>query len=357
MAIDWNFLQSVEGKENTTYIPMSNGKVIQNSGVTVGTGVDLGQQSAARLRKIGVSEDIINKLKPFFGKTKQDAVKARDKHGDVTLSDEEVFAIDEALKRDTLKRVKSWYNKDNKLGQDWSDLSDRQQTVVLSTFYNHGLDGAPNFKKQVETGDWTGAIENLRNFYSSKDNELHSRRVKEAQYLAGLPPEEIDGIDGDITSAAVEKFKNTVGVSTPDQVRPEQPQIGSLEYVDNMMAMLRGQLEGSQRDSQAPSRGRTEPEPAQPEVEPEEQQFTEAELSLIESSVDYSSEASGEQPGKEPEYTPEEIRLIERATGVPLEREEPARRATGTTETEEPVRVEPTGGQDDSSKDPIFGIF
>lgn len=360
MAIDWNFLQSVEGKENTTYVPQKNGKAIQESGVTIGTGVDLGAQSRAKFEKLGISEDIIKKLEPFFKKKKDKALKALEEEGPVTLEDEEVFAIDEALKKDTLKRVKSWYNKDNKLGQDWSDLSDRQQTVVLSTFYNHGLDGAPNFKKQVETGDWTGAIENLRNFYPSKDNELHERRVKEAQYLAGLPPEQIDGIDGDITAEAVEKFKNTVGVSTPDQVRPEQPDIGSLEYFDNMMAMVRERQGSSQRGSQTPSEPRMEPEP---EPEEPEQEFTEAEESLIESAVGYSPEASADEAGEEPEFTPAEQMLIERASGgrkkeEPAEEREPQReqRATGTRETEEPVRAETTGGQDDG-RDPIFGIF
>lgn len=346
MAIDWNFLQKVEGKENTAYVPQKNGKAIQNSGVTIGTGVDLGQQTKARFQKLGVPQELIDKLSPFFGKTQDKALKALDKAGEVTLSDEEIFTIDEALKKETLRETKAWYNKNNTLGQDWSDLSDRQQTVVLSVRYNHGPKGAPNFYKQVENGKWSDAIENLRSFYSSEDNELHSRRVKEAQYLAGLSGPAVDGIDGPQTAAAVEQFKNTVGVSTPDQVQPEQPQIGSAEYLDNLMQTLRAKLEGPQRGSQTPSRGDTEAQPTESE-DAAQSRWTETEEALINAAV------NAEAPVTEKVVAEEGVE--EEKAWTPLE-EQLIQRATGTVETEEPVRVEDKG-EEFGDKDPIFGIF
>lgn len=351
MAIDWTFLQEVEGKENTAYVPMQDGKAIQNSGVTIGTGVDLGQQSKARFEKLGVSQEIIAKLDPFFGKTQDKALKALDSAGDVTLSDEEVFAVDQALKKETLRETKSWYNKNNTIGQDWADLSDRQQTVVLSVRYNHGPKGAPNFYKQVASGQWSDAIDNLRKFYPSVDNELHGRRLKEAQYLAGLPKEERDGVDGPTTAKAIETFKNTVGVSTPDQVRPEQPQIGSTAYLDNLMQTLKSNLDSSQRGSQTPSRGRKDPDQ-------ELDKLLEGSLSGVERrkagekklEQTYNEVKSEEEPRKWSKKDEKAISEIDRMLSgevIKVNQEKPAPK-----EKQEPVERE----QDDS-KDPIFGIF
>lgn len=347
MAIDWNFLLQVEGKENKPYVPMRGGKAVQQSGVTVGTGVDLGAQSEAKLRRLGVSDEIIEKLKPFFGKKQDKAIKALENNPDVILEDDEVLELDRAIKSYTLRQVKSWYNKDNKLGQDWGDLSDRQQTVVLSVFYNHGLDGAPNFKRQIEEGDWSAAIDNLRNFYSSPTNELHSRRVKEAQYLAGLSGSQVDGIDGPQTAQAVENFKNTVGVMTPDQPTPQQPVVDPLTFTDNFMAMFEEMLNTRQRASQEVS----EPVTADTEVRlgesedaaaqrGEVSQFTEAEEALINAAV--STPVEDKPAEEEIEWTLAEQNLLERASG--------------TVETAPPVYAEPREGIDDS-KDPIYGIF
>lgn len=339
MAIDWAFLQKVEGKENTTYVPMSNGKVIQNSGVTVGTGVDLGQQSASRFRKLGVPEEIINKLSPFFGKHKENAVKALEKNGKVTLSDEEVFAIDEALKKETLRETKRWYNKTNTMDQDWSDLNDRQQTVILSVRYNHGPTGAPNFYRQVSSGDWSAAIDNLRNFYSSKDNQLWSRRVKEAQYLAGLPLKEVDGIDGPMTEKAVEKFKNTVGVSSPDQVRPEQPQIGSVGYLDNIMALVQGATR----------------QPSEATRDPIEELSKMVDEDLSQEEIISRGERRLAQTYKEvtqKKFSEEDEKKIKELMAM----DEPVILRETTNPVQEEQQVEETPPSD-PSKDPIYGLF
>src|SRR5690554_2494257 len=188
MAIDWGFLGEVEGSAiNRAYIPMKDGKPIQQSGVTVGTGVDLGAQTEDNLKKIGVSPALIKKLKPYLRKKKDKAVEALEEFGDLQLDDTEVQELDNAVKQSHLKFVRNWFNKNNKKGMDWSDLTDRQQTVVLSVQYNHGLKALKeyDFGEQVANNEWDKVAENLQNFYQSPDNELHSRRIKELQYLVG----------------------------------------------------------------------------------------------------------------------------------------------------------------------------
>jgi GH24 family phage-related lysozyme (muramidase) len=358
MAVDWTFLQEVEGQENTTYIPMEDGKPIQNSGVTIGTGVDLGQQSKAKFEKLGLPDELINKLAPFFGKTQDKAVKALEKNGEVTLDDDEILAIDKALKKATLEETKKWYNKTNTMDQDWSDLSDQQQTVILSVRYNHGPAGAPNFYRQVTSGDWTAAVDNLLNFYPSKDNELHERRVKEAQYLSGLPLEEIDGIVGPITTAAVEKFKNTVGVSSPDQVRPEQPQIGSVAYINNLMEIIRKARKTGAQAATEPS-GRTDREKRIDQLLKESlgdtrrQTIARGERRLEQTYNEVLAEEEGESFSKKEEKNIQ--RAMELMGGKPRKSEKVVLRETTNPPKEQPQETEERPRDD--SKDPIYGIF
>jgi len=69
------------GVKTKAYIPMDGNKPAGRSGVTIGRGVDLGQHTATKLRRIGFSEDLIKKFKPFLGKQKGEALKAWEKSG------------------------------------------------------------------------------------------------------------------------------------------------------------------------------------------------------------------------------------------------------------------------------------
>lgn len=49
--IDWKFIAAREGAEVLIgYVPMKNGKVFGISGVTIATGVDLGQRNESDLK-------------------------------------------------------------------------------------------------------------------------------------------------------------------------------------------------------------------------------------------------------------------------------------------------------------------
>ena len=68
-GIDWGFIAELEGESRTEgYVPTERGtgKVLGHSGVTVGTGFDLGQHGEADLRRMGISEELITKLHPYL---------------------------------------------------------------------------------------------------------------------------------------------------------------------------------------------------------------------------------------------------------------------------------------------------
>jgi len=76
-TINGGFIREREGFTTNGVVPKDKqGNPFDKSGVTVGNGVDLGAQSAEKLRALGVDEDTIKVLSPYFGKQGQAAVDA-----------------------------------------------------------------------------------------------------------------------------------------------------------------------------------------------------------------------------------------------------------------------------------------
>jgi hypothetical protein len=116
--IDFNFISRLEGGRHTRgYVPNPE---TSRSGVTVGTGVDLGQM------------------------------------GDQDLVDETADV-------------------------SFEDLPDGVQTVIASVAFQYGSlqKRTPNFWRQITSGDWQGAYRNLQNF----GDDYGTRRKKEAVLL------------------------------------------------------------------------------------------------------------------------------------------------------------------------------
>ena len=71
--------QNEGGNILTGYVPIDkDGNAIGQSGVTIGIGVDLGQQSASGLAAMGVSPDLIDTLSPYLGLKGDAAIDALD---------------------------------------------------------------------------------------------------------------------------------------------------------------------------------------------------------------------------------------------------------------------------------------
>src|SRR6185503_18482812 len=72
MTIDWKFIGTLEGAGILKgYVPVSK---TSNSGVTIATGVDLGQASEQQIDNWAIDDSLKTKLKPYCGLKKQDAV-------------------------------------------------------------------------------------------------------------------------------------------------------------------------------------------------------------------------------------------------------------------------------------------
>lgn len=180
--IDLDFLGELEGYETKGYVPGKGKK----SGVTIGIGIDLGQQSEKGLLDAGLTPDTVRKLKPYLG-LKGDSARAKLKKHPLVLDDETTKYITRNVINDNIDKLREKFNK----GSDtkFEDLTRAQQTVVFSVTHQYGLDGAPKFFRKAQGGKWNAVKDELLNFVSKEAiargvEAYPTRRKKEADFLS-----------------------------------------------------------------------------------------------------------------------------------------------------------------------------
>ena len=178
LAVDFGFINRLEGRRVLKgYVPEPE---VSNSGVTIASGVDLGQRNERSLQRLAISEDLRAKLRPYLGLKKQEAVAFLEQDP-LEIIDEEAEELDLAVKRLMMGSLISKFDAASPV--PFEQLEPQKQTVVASVAFQYGtgLDTrTPNFWKQVTTGDWAGALANLRNF----GDDYRTRRNTEGQLLA-----------------------------------------------------------------------------------------------------------------------------------------------------------------------------
>lgn len=181
-SIDFGFIASLEGGPFTRgYVPAAGSS---KSGVTIGTGFDLGQRTIGDLRQLQLPADLVALLSPYLGLIRGAAVKAlQDQALVVTPAQAEL--IDEAYRAPFVASLASQYVKASK-GLDFATLWPARQTVIASVAFQYGdlKSRTPEFWGRVVVQDWLGAENILRNFHDA----YPTRRCKEANLLAGAKP-------------------------------------------------------------------------------------------------------------------------------------------------------------------------
>ena len=195
-AVDWSFIawEENQGKPPhlTGYKPVG-----ALSGVTIGTGVDVGQRSLADIERLvipaALKESIKEKVKPFLGLT---SIAARDalRERRLELTQEDVDALDEAVRRDIYAETERLYDLNKQAGGPaFRTLPPEAQTAIASVAYNMGpgflredtkdfKSKAPRFRDFVLAADWRSAVHELRNWSADPKypKGLDDRRKREA---------------------------------------------------------------------------------------------------------------------------------------------------------------------------------
>ncbi|WP_141617618.1 pesticin C-terminus-like muramidase [Myxococcus sp. AB036A] len=184
--VDWDFIAEQEGRAvQDGYVPDATGS---KSGVTVGTGVDLGARDMNDLDRLGLSDALKTKLEPYLGKKGQDAADFLEENP-LNLTAEEVKELDRAVKGEALDNVVNEYNTeverlnaaDGGSRPKFAELPREMQTVIASVGFQYGSlkTATPNFFAQVTEQRWDDAKANLEDF----GDRYPSRRGREADLL------------------------------------------------------------------------------------------------------------------------------------------------------------------------------
>jgi len=176
--IDWTFLREVEGSVAKGYVPEDNDGPIK-SGVTIGTGFDLGQQSMESLERYHFSLPLLLQLQYFAGLTGCKAKKALNDKG-LTLAEDQLEELEEKVNYVYAKQIEEEYN--NNSGLRFRSLDEHQQTVIVSVGFQYGSlkRRCPRFFKYITLGEWLSAVKELEDF----GDAYPTRRNKEARLLS-----------------------------------------------------------------------------------------------------------------------------------------------------------------------------
>jgi hypothetical protein len=174
--IDWEFIQSLEGFELIGYVPDPSGSI---SGVTIASGIDLGQMSVSQLDALEIKQALKNKLAHYLGRKQWDA-KMYLNSTPLKVTEAEALALDKAVKAQKLPDIMYTYNA--RSGGKFTDLPPAAQTVYFSVAWQYGPAlprRTPRFFNAMANHDFTRVISELRNF----GDRYPTRRRKEADYL------------------------------------------------------------------------------------------------------------------------------------------------------------------------------
>jgi GH24 family phage-related lysozyme (muramidase) len=159
------------------------------SGVTIGTGFDLGQQNDASLDALGLPEGLAAKLRRYTGMKRLDAVKYLADHP-LVLTEEEVAALDKAVHEKYIMETAVMFGR-----EAFEAAPEQAQAVAVSLHYQFGTPrraASPALSlawDALRTGKYKDAAEYLTapSGWSAEHRKYLNRRKQEAALLREIP--------------------------------------------------------------------------------------------------------------------------------------------------------------------------
>ena len=193
LQIDYGLIGKLEGNVLEANVPDPEGS---KSGVTVGTGVDLGEKNRKYFAGFE-NQELLDKFDQYYGLQGMEAYNY-EQQNPLTITQEESDALNAFIKGKTTQTLRSNFEKT--FGIDLADLPPELQTVVGSIGYQYGpsfmIDDPKTKEYDPETPAFVGLldlvsknpgnvaryeeiVEELRDF----GDRYGTRRKKEADYL------------------------------------------------------------------------------------------------------------------------------------------------------------------------------
>ncbi len=159
------------------------GNLTVDAGVVIADLFDLGKYNESSLDKMGIPEDIKEKLKPYLGKKGQLA-QIYSYIEPLTLTKSEYNLIDKLFFKYLGETIENIYNANIPKGaKQFGDLSPHIQTIVASVALQYSLNwdrSTPRFFNTVLNHDWKAMVTELMDFDNGK---YQYKRDKDLEYL------------------------------------------------------------------------------------------------------------------------------------------------------------------------------
>ena len=170
--VNHSFIASQEGGQQLSgYVPQAG-----MSGVTVATGVDLGQMTVAQLNGMNIPNELKQQLAPYVGLQRDEAQAYLNEHP-LSINHADADALDGIVMDRTLATIIPAYDRTAGSNGAFNALPSEAQTVITDLAYQYGPNLAgrtPNFWAQVTQGRWRDALANLKNFGDAYPNRRHA---------------------------------------------------------------------------------------------------------------------------------------------------------------------------------------
>lgn len=164
--VNFGALARFEGGQWTRgYVPPAG-----KSGVTIGTGFDVGQWQKRALRaQLGLPESVAERLDPYTGLIRGDAA-AKLRRMPLEVTRDEANLIDQGVHRYFVRQTMDAWDSHRPAGTPaYRELSSAQQTVLFSRTFHQGP-GMPrtgvarDFYQAAQRNDWAAAESHLRHY-------------------------------------------------------------------------------------------------------------------------------------------------------------------------------------------------
>lgn len=188
LQVNMEFLRMSEGFETEGYVPRSGEQVLDSSGVTIGTGLDLGTKNMDYFKDFE-NKETLKKMEAYFGMQGQEAYDFEQKNP-LSLTREEAIELDNFVKGRELGSIEDSFLA--LTGKELSSMPPRLQTVIADLQFQYGsnYNRTPKFRDIIkdiaedpqDAQSYMPLMNELRDFGDKYD----TRRNREADLIQEL---------------------------------------------------------------------------------------------------------------------------------------------------------------------------
>ena len=188
VQVNFDFIRKSEGFETEGYVPRSGEQVLDSSGVTIGTGLDLGTKNIDYFKDFE-NKETLKKMEAYFGMQGQEAYDF-EQANPLSRSEEETKALDNFVKGRELESIENSFLA--LTGKELSSMPPRLQTVIADLQFQYGsnYNRTPKFRDIIkdiaedpqDAKSYMPLMNELRDFGDKYD----TRRDREADLIQEL---------------------------------------------------------------------------------------------------------------------------------------------------------------------------